>query len=159
MVLVITGVDGGVHNVNPSHLLLPENINHLKGSISIFPPVSSFNPDYSFLLILKPLHLITLLLPFLVPLPPFPYPFIHPLCCFSIPIHPSTLLLPFCLSLPCIPQFITPSALFHRSFSSLSAFNLFNFFVSLPLLSLPLTNLSRCVLFYLSPWRYPPSVY
>lgn len=99
MVLVITGGDGGVHNVHPSHLLLPENRNHLKGSISVFPPVSSFNPDYSFVLISKPLNLITLLLPFLVPLPPSLYPFIHPLCCFHsvspFPVfHSSSLHLP-----------------------------------------------------------------
>lgn len=122
VVLVIGGGDSGARNVYSSHLRLPENRNPLHGPISCYPPISSFNPDYSFHLIFKLLHLMTSCSSH----SSFPFiPF------FSL--HPSLSLFLFYVFLSCSPQFISSSAslpsLIHR------AFNLFIFFVSLPLFS------------------------
>lgn len=98
----------------------------------------------------KLLHVITLLFPFLFPSLAFLLPFIHPLCCFhSISPFPNST----------VYSSLCPSSIVHLQ-GILHIISIC--FVSLPSslsLSLSLPNLSRCVLFYLSPWRYPPSVY
>lgn len=63
------------------------------------------------------------------------------------------------ISFPSFPVYIAsslPLPLLNPSFSRHPIVNLFIFFF---LFALSLSNLSRCALFYLSPWRDPPSVY
>lgn len=120
---------------SPSFLLLQMS------SVSIFPPPSSF---------------------------PCPSPsFISPPGLFfhlsASPFFPHLLLLNLVFSLSSIPlwfpSLLSPYTLLQPSLcpSSISRYPIANLFIFLPFP--PLFNPLRCVLFYLSPWRDPPSVY
>lgn len=136
-------IGGGVDNVFQH---LPISFKQ-KTKLTISPTVSSFNPDYCFLFYLHHLKTSTLPIPgaspsfsLIIPitrpallfLAPLPTPFHPSFCCFH-PISSSVFYSP-----------LLPLPLFHRSFSRLffsvfpsSVFNLFIFFVSLPLPSSP----------------------